>query len=52
MQFGPGAVKRQQPTTLLGPFIHYIQHLLTHVVMSYSHNSWRLNDLKDELKKN
>ena len=31
--------------------IHYIQHMLTHIVdIPYSYNSWRLKDLKDELK--
>ena len=32
--------------------IHYIQQLLTPIVyMPYSYNSWRLKELKDELKK-
>ena len=34
-------------------FIHYIQHVSTHVVdVPYSYSSWRLKELKDERKQN
>ena len=43
MQIGPRAVNRQHPIAWLSVFIHYIQHLLTHVVdMPYSYNTQTL----------
>ena len=40
------------PLPRYAAFIHYIQHLLKHIVdMPYISNSWNLKEIKDELKK-
>jgi len=53
MQLGLRVLIVSIPLLGYATFIHYMQHLLMHIVdMPYSYNSWTLKDLKDELKQN